>query len=97
MSSIIGWFIAYWCRWLPHSAPTGLFKIGEPDENSPVIVTANFSLTLKGSLTPVTQALRKRAGLFWNATGGRCSGQTKREQAAPSVNRKLRKVLVAQT
>jgi NAD-dependent dihydropyrimidine dehydrogenase PreA subunit len=56
MSSIIGWIIAYWCRWLPHSAPTGLFKIGEPDENSPVIVTANFSLTIKR----VKRALRGR-------------------------------------
>ena len=56
----------------------------------------NFSLTLKGSLTPVTQALPNRAKLFWNATGAHGSVQTKREQAAPSVNRELRKALVAQ-
>lgn len=43
----VEWFIAYLCRWLPHAAPTGLRKIGDPDAESPVIVTANFSLTVK--------------------------------------------------
>jgi len=47
MNSIIGWLVAYLFRWFPHSSPTGLFPIGRPDENSPVIVTANFSLTVK--------------------------------------------------
>jgi NAD-dependent dihydropyrimidine dehydrogenase PreA subunit len=45
--SVVGWIISYLARWLPHSVETGLFKIGEPDENSPVIVTANFSLTVE--------------------------------------------------
>jgi len=45
--SFAGWIISYLARWLPHSVPTGLFPIGTPDENSPVIVTANFSLTVK--------------------------------------------------
>jgi hypothetical protein len=28
----------------------------------------NFSVTVKGSLTPVTQAFRIQTNLFWNAT-----------------------------
>ncbi|MDP8222081.1 MAG: 4Fe-4S binding protein [Candidatus Lernaella stagnicola] len=47
MKALIGWIVAYFFRWLPHSSPTGLFPVGRPDENSPVIVTANFSLTVK--------------------------------------------------
>jgi len=43
----IEWFVDYLCRWLPYATATGLRKIGNPDENSPVIVTANFSLTVK--------------------------------------------------
>jgi hypothetical protein len=56
----------------------------------------NFSLTLKGSLIPLTQWFRNCPRLFWNATGVLGGGQTKREQASRSVNRKLRKVLLAQ-
>ena len=47
MKSVLAWLVAYFFRWLPHSTPTGLFSIGHPDEGSPVLVTANFSLTLK--------------------------------------------------
>ena len=47
MNDLIGWLVAYLFRWLPHRAPTGLFQLGQPDENSPVIVTGNFSLTIK--------------------------------------------------
>jgi NAD-dependent dihydropyrimidine dehydrogenase PreA subunit len=57
MRSVLGWIVAHFFRWLPHSAPTGLFPIGEPDENSPVIVTANFSLTIKR----VRKALKGRS------------------------------------
>jgi NAD-dependent dihydropyrimidine dehydrogenase PreA subunit len=45
--SLAGWLVAYLFRWFPHASPTGLFAIGTPDESSPVIVTANFSLTVK--------------------------------------------------
>jgi len=45
--SVSGWIVSYIARWLPHPAPTGLFAVGEPDETSPVIVTANFSLTVQ--------------------------------------------------
>jgi len=34
-------------RWLPLSVEPGLRVIGHPDEKSPVLVTANFDLTLK--------------------------------------------------
>lgn len=53
---ITGWIVAYLCRWLPHAAPTGLFPIGSPNEDSPVIVTANFSLTVRR----VRRALRRQ-------------------------------------
>jgi len=44
--SMAGWIIAHFFRWLPHAVPTGLFPLGTPDADSPVIVTANFSLTV---------------------------------------------------
>jgi len=47
VSAILDWLVAYLFRWLPRSAPTGLFAIGSPDETSPVIVTGNFSLTVR--------------------------------------------------
>jgi len=45
--ALIGWFVAYFARWLPHRAPTGLFAVGRPGAGSPVLVTANFTLTVK--------------------------------------------------
>lgn len=33
--------------WLPHRAPTGLFRIGNPERGSPVLVTGNFTLTVR--------------------------------------------------
>ena len=47
MRFVIDWLVAYFCRWFPSSGHTGLFPIGHPDKGSPVLVTANFSLTLK--------------------------------------------------
>ena len=32
---------------LPHRAPTGLMRIGKPDRGSPVLVTGNFTLTVR--------------------------------------------------
>ncbi|MBX7433688.1 4Fe-4S dicluster domain-containing protein [Mycobacterium sp. Y57] len=32
---------------LPHRAPTGLIRIGKPDRHSPVLVTGNFTLTVR--------------------------------------------------
>jgi len=54
MSSFIDWFVAFLFRWLPRSAPTGPFPVGHPDRDSPVLLTANFSLTL----SRVKRALR---------------------------------------
>jgi ferredoxin len=45
--AVLDWLVAYLFRWLPRSAPTGLFPVGDPDESSPVIVTGNFSLTIR--------------------------------------------------
>lgn len=42
-----GWMVAYFFRWFPHAVEPGLKKIGHPGPDSPVIVTANFSLTVK--------------------------------------------------
>jgi NAD-dependent dihydropyrimidine dehydrogenase PreA subunit len=47
MRALLGWFVAYFARWLPHRAPTGLLAVGHPGADSPVLVTANFSLTVK--------------------------------------------------
>jgi ferredoxin len=47
MKALAGWIVAYLARWLPHRAVTGLFPVGKPDETSPVLVTASFSLTIK--------------------------------------------------
>ena len=47
MRAVLDWLVAYLFRWLPRSAPTGLFPVGDPDESSPVIVTGNFSLTIR--------------------------------------------------
>ena len=32
---------------LPHRAPTGLLRIGKPDRDSPVLVTGNYTLTVR--------------------------------------------------
>ena len=40
MSAVLDWLVAYLFRWFPRSAPTGLFPIGNPDQDSPVIVKA---------------------------------------------------------
>ena len=56
MSAILDWLVAWLFRWLPRSAPTGLFPIGRPGPSSPVIVTGNFSLTL----ARLRKALRER-------------------------------------
>ncbi len=34
-------------RFLPHRAPTGLIRIGHPTRSSPVLVTCNFTLTIR--------------------------------------------------
>jgi NAD-dependent dihydropyrimidine dehydrogenase PreA subunit len=52
--SVAGWLVACLFRWLPHRSPTGLFPVGNPDEHSPVIITANFSLTVRRVRRAVT-------------------------------------------
>jgi NAD-dependent dihydropyrimidine dehydrogenase PreA subunit len=47
MRSAVGWFIEHFFRWLPYPSPSGLFTIGHPGRNSPVIASANFSLTVR--------------------------------------------------
>ncbi|GBD83636.1 acetyl-CoA decarbonylase/synthase complex subunit gamma [bacterium BMS3Abin02] len=34
-------------RFLPHRSKTGLFPIGDPDRSSPVVVTGNYTLTVR--------------------------------------------------
>jgi len=57
VSALLDWIVAYLCRWLPRAAPTGLVPIGHPDAGAPVLVTANFSLTV----ARVRRALRGRS------------------------------------
>jgi NAD-dependent dihydropyrimidine dehydrogenase PreA subunit len=67
MSRLLDWMVAWLFRWLPRSAPTGLFPIGSPDAKSPVIVTGNFALTVRR----VREALRGRdAWLLVAHSGG---------------------------
>ena len=66
MRTILDWLVAYLCRWLPRAASTGLFRIGDPDEDSPVLVTANFSLTV----ARVRRALRGRSVWLLVANSG---------------------------
>lgn len=66
MSRLLDWIVAYLCRWLPRAAPTGLSRIGDPDESSPVVVTANFSLTV----ARVRRALRGRSAWLLVANSG---------------------------
>ena len=47
MRTVVGWLISYLFRWLPAPTRTGLFCIGAPDRNSPVLVTTNFWLTVR--------------------------------------------------
>ncbi len=47
MKRFWAWFVVNLCRWLPHATEPGLRKIGNPNHDSPVIVTSNFSLTVK--------------------------------------------------
>lgn len=47
MNAALGFVVAYLFRWLPHATPTGLYAVGHPDDRSRVIVTGNFSLTVK--------------------------------------------------
>jgi NAD-dependent dihydropyrimidine dehydrogenase PreA subunit len=63
---ILDWVVAYLCRWLPRTAPTGLVALGEPDETSPVLVTANFTLTV----ARVKRALRGRSVWLLVANSG---------------------------
>lgn len=47
MSTLTAWIVSYMARWLPHRSPPGLFAVGNPGASSPVLVTANFTLTVK--------------------------------------------------
>jgi len=46
MNRLAAFIMGAFLRWFPHRAPTGLRAVGTPDENSPVLVTGNYSLTL---------------------------------------------------
>ncbi|MEE8440376.1 MAG: HgcAB-like fusion protein [Spirochaetia bacterium] len=47
MKAVFHWLIAYFARWLPAATSPGLFPIGTPNPDSPVLVTANFRLTVR--------------------------------------------------
>jgi len=47
MTTVSAWLVAHLFRWLPHASPTGLVAVGNPDRSSPVIVTADFTLTVE--------------------------------------------------
>ncbi len=64
-------------RMLPHAAPTGLHAIGTPGRNSPVLVTGNYTLTLRrlrqafaGRDAWILSADSKGINVWCAATGG---------------------------
>ena len=66
MRAVLDWIVAYLCRWLPRATTTRLVPVGNPDESSPVLVTANFSLTV----ARVRRALRGRSAWLLVANSG---------------------------
>jgi NAD-dependent dihydropyrimidine dehydrogenase PreA subunit len=66
LRAVLDWIVAYLCRWVPRAAPTGLRAVGRPNETSPVVVTANFSLTV----ARVRRALRGRSAWVLVANSG---------------------------
>jgi NAD-dependent dihydropyrimidine dehydrogenase PreA subunit len=64
-------------RFLPHRAPTGLLRLGKPGRNSPVLVTGNFTLTvrrlreaLRGHAVWLLVANSKGINVWCAASGG---------------------------
>ena len=64
-------------RMLPHAAPTGLQSVGSPDRSSPVLVTGNYTLTLRrlrralaGRDAWILAADSKGINVWCAATGG---------------------------
>jgi NAD-dependent dihydropyrimidine dehydrogenase PreA subunit len=47
LTSVPSYFRDTTLRLLPHRAPTGLVRIGDPDRSSPVLLTGNFTLTVR--------------------------------------------------
>jgi len=47
VNAVFGWIVSYLARWLPAPVESGLRAVGHPDERSPVLVTANFRLTVR--------------------------------------------------
>lgn len=40
------WLMGHLLRWFPHRVGTGLVPVGNPDEDSPVLVSCNYSLSV---------------------------------------------------
>ncbi|MBW1988584.1 MAG: 4Fe-4S binding protein [Deltaproteobacteria bacterium] len=47
MNRVIAWIMGFFFRWLPHRGQRALLAAGRPDEHSPVLVTGNYTLTLR--------------------------------------------------
>ena len=47
MNKLISRFMETFLRLLPHAAPTGLLRIGNPGPEDPVLVTGNYTLTIR--------------------------------------------------
>ncbi|MBW2261831.1 MAG: 4Fe-4S dicluster domain-containing protein [Deltaproteobacteria bacterium] len=46
MSALTTFLMGHFMRWFPHRAETGLRAVGHPDENSPVLVSCNYTLSV---------------------------------------------------
>ncbi len=47
LTSVFSRVMETFLRLLPYPAPTGLLRIGEPGPDSPVLVTGNYTLTIR--------------------------------------------------
>jgi NAD-dependent dihydropyrimidine dehydrogenase PreA subunit len=46
LNRLVSIFMVHFFRWFPHRTLTGLRAVGHPGDNSPVLVTGNYSLTV---------------------------------------------------
>lgn len=51
LKNAVSFIMAHFLRWFPRCSATGLLAVGNPDENSPVLVTGNYSLTVRRLLS----------------------------------------------
>ncbi len=78
--SVLRFFLEYFLRWLPSPVEPGLKRVGSPGRQSPVLVTGNFSLTVRRVLRALRGidawlvVARSRGINVWCASAGGAFG-----------------------